>query len=267
MMNLEFENRLKTIAGGMEYPPVPDIAGRVMTRLRSSSHPRFGLKRLAWSLTLILLLLSNLLLIPPVRAAVIEFIQIGIVRIFPRSAEPTPEIVNPTAPDAMAPPTATPDASLPSLIPLLDNIAGETKLANAQQMAEYPILLPTYPPNLGQPNHVYVQEAEGTVTILVWEDPRQPGRVTLSLHFIPEGSWAIKKFEPAVVQETEVNGRRAVWTEGPYPLILHNGNVEFTRLVDGHALIWADGEVTYRLETELGMGEAIRIAESLEPIP
>lgn len=278
MMDLEFENRLKTIAGGMEYPPTPDITGRVMTRLRSfpspvgrggrgEGRPRLISRRAAWSLTIILVLLSSLLLIPPVRAAVIEFIQIGIVRIFPRFPEPTPGIVAPTAPGVTPPSTATPGASLPSWIPLLDDIAGETKLANAQQMTEYPILLPTYPPDLGQPDHVYVQEADGAMTILVWEDPLQPGRVVLSLHFIPEGSWAIKKFEPAVIQETEVNGRRAVWTEGPYPLILSNGNVEFTRLVDGHALIWTDGIITYRLETELGMEEAIKAAESLQPIP
>lgn len=263
MMDLEFENRLKTIANGMEYPRTPDVARRVMTRLHSSPRPRFGLKRLAWSLTLILVLLSSLLLIPPVRAAVIEFIQIGIVRIFPRPAELTATL----EPASITPTTATPSSQPAALIGLLEQIAGETKLANAQQMTEYPILLPTYPPDLGQPDHVYVQEADGTMTILVWESSLQPGRVTLSLHFIPAGSWTIKKFEPAVIQETEVNGQRAVWTEGPYPLILRNGNVEFTRLVDGHALIWTDGEVTYRLGTELGMEEAIKAAESLQPIP
>jgi hypothetical protein len=43
--------------------------------------------------------------------------------------------------------------------------------------------------------------------------------------------------------------------------------MEFTRLVDGHVLIWADGDITYRLETNLLLEEAIRIAESLRPIP
>jgi hypothetical protein len=38
--------------------------------------------------------------------------------------------------------------------------------------------------------------------------------------------------------------------------------VEF-RLVEGHVLIWADGSLTYRLETELPLDEALRIAESL----
>lgn len=267
MIDVEFENQLKIIAGGMEYPRTPDIARHIMTRLHPSARPRFRLKRLAWSLTIVLILLSSLMLIPPVRAAVIEFIQIGIVRIFPRSVEPTPEIISTAVPGVMTPSTATPGAPLPPLIPFLDTIAGETKLPNAQQMTEYPILLPIYPPDLGQPNHVYVQDAEGMMTILVWVDPQQPERVTMSLHFIPSGSWAIRKMEPQVIEETEVNGRRAVWTEGPYPLILRNGNVEFTRLVDGHVLIWTEGDITHRLETDLSLEEAIRIAESLQPIP
>ena len=275
MMDFEFENQLRSLANGMEYPRTPDIAGRVMTRLRHfdrlsaapSTRPRFGLNRLAWSLTIVLVLLSSLMLIPPVRAAVIEFIQIGIVRIFPQSVEPTPEAITTATPRNITPPIATPGESSSLLIPFLDQIAGETKLANAQQTAPYPILLPTYPPNLGQPNHVYVQDANGTMTILVWVDPQQSERVTLSLHFIPAGHWAISKFGPVVVQETEVDGQPAVWAVGPYPLVMRNGDIQVERLVDGHVLIWADEDMTYRLETGLSLEEAVRIAESLQPIP
>jgi hypothetical protein len=50
-------------------------------------------------------------------------------------------------------------------------------------------------------------------------------------------------------------------------LILPNGDIQFERLVSGHVLIWAGLDVTYRLETDLSLKEAVRIAESLEPIP
>jgi len=43
--------------------------------------------------------------------------------------------------------------------------------------------------------------------------------------------------------------------------------MKVSRLVNGHVLIWENGEVTYRLETDLSMEEAVKIAESLEPIP
>jgi len=263
-----FEKQLISIAIGLEYPRTPDIAGRirVMTRLRPSARPRFISRKLAWSLAFILILFSSLMLIPPARAAILEFIQIGIVRIFPRSTEPTPEAIRTATPESIQPLTATPSIPSATLIPMLRRIAGEATLADARQKVDYPILLPTYPPDLGQPDHVFVQDADGAMVILVWLDPQQPGAIKMSLHFIPERSWAINKVEPVVVQETTVNGQRAIWAVGPYPLRLSNGSIEFTRLIEGHVLIWADGDVTYRLETDLSLDEAVKIAESLEPI-
>jgi hypothetical protein len=266
-MDIEFENRLRNIVDGMEYPRTPDIAGTVTTRLRSPMHPRFISRRLAWSLTILLVLLSSLMLIPTVRAALIEFIQIGIVRIFPRPVEPTVESITTATPEGIPPPTAIPGEFSLLLIPFLDQIAGETELSSAQEAVPYPILLPTYPADLGLPSHVYVQDADGAMTILVWTDPQQPERVTMSLHFMQEGSWAISKVKPVVVQETEVNGQRAVWAVGPYPLRMRSGDIQFERLIDGHVLIWADGNVTYRLETDLPLEDALKVAESLLPIP
>ena len=88
----------------------------------------------------------------------------------------------------------------------------------------------------------------------------------MSLHLIPPGSWAVDKMNPVLVQETTVNGRYAIWAVGPYPVQFSNGNLDFVRLVDGHVLIWTEGEVTYRLETQLDLEEAVKVAESLEPL-
>jgi hypothetical protein len=259
-----FEKQMVSIARGMEYPRTPDIAGSVTARLRRSPHPRFVSRRLAWSLTAILILLSSLMLIPPARAAILEFIQIGIVRIF--RAEPTP--VTPPQqefPSTMVPMTATPAAAPEPLLPILERLAGERSLEDAQQLVDYPILLPSYPLDLGVPDRIFVQDADGAMTILIWIDPAQPSQVLMSLHMIPPGSWAVEKMDPARVQETTVNGQRAIWAVGPYPVRFSNGDLDFVRLVDGHVLIWTDGEVTYRLETELDLEEAIKIAVSLKP--
>jgi hypothetical protein len=88
----------------------------------------------------------------------------------------------------------------------------------------------------------------------------------MSLHLIPAGSWAIDKFDPALVQETSVNGQRAIWAVGPYPLRLRNSDLQFMRLIEGHVLIWTDGDLTYRLETDSSVEDAIKVAESLKPI-
>jgi len=258
-----FEKRLIFIAGGLDYPRTPDIAGSVMTRLRPSTRPGFPSRRLAWSLTILLILFSSLMLIPPARAAIIEFIQIGVVRIFGSPATPPVEEI----PSTVVPITATPGPTLPALIPILEDIAGEMTLEEAQQTLDFPILLPSYPPDLGDPDRIFVQDAEGKMAILVWVDLRQQSdQILMSLHFIPRGSWAIDKAEPAVIQETSVNGQRAIWAVGPYPLRLYNGDLQFRRLIDGHVLIWEEENITYRLETDLSLEEAIKIAESLEPI-
>lgn len=263
MNEMEFEAQLRSIANGMEYPRTPDIAGSVNARIHASTRPRFISRTFARSLTIALILISSLLIIPPVRAAVIEFIQIGIVRIFRGETVPTPEAV----PSNMSPLTVMPAAtSLPSLIPLLQNMAGETTLAEAQQQVDFSILLPSYPADLGQPDHVFVQDADGEMLFLVWLEPDNPEKVRMSLHFIPEGSWAISKVKPTIIQETSVSGQRAVWTTGPYPIKLYNAEIQFTRMIFGHVLIWENGDVTYRLETNLSLEEAIKIAESLEPI-
>jgi hypothetical protein len=102
----------------------------------------------------------------------------------------------------------------------------------------------------------------GPVVVLVWLDPNRPDRVRLSLHELGPGTFG-EKVQPQVIQETTVHGERALWTEGPYMIQLKNGDYDVRRLVMGHVLIWTVGEVTLRLETDLSLEEAVRIAESL----
>lgn len=267
MNEMDFETRVRSIAIQMEYPRTPDIAGLVRTRLHATTRPRFFSRRLAWSLAIILVLISSLLVIPSVRAAILDFIQIGVDRIFPRAITPTPQVITTATPQSLIPVTTTPGVQAATLIPTLKQLAGETTLADAQTQVNFKIMLPTYPSDLGQPDYVFVQNAEGNLAILVWLDPQASDKVLMSLHFIPNGSWMLEKFEPKVIQESKVNGQRAVWTEGPYPLLLRNGSVTLNRLVEGHVLIWTDGRITYRLETNLSLEEAVKIAQSLIPIP
>jgi hypothetical protein len=265
MNDMDFEVYVRSIATRMEYPRTPDIAGTVTARLRSSTRPRLFSKAAAWSLTLMVILISSLMLIPPARAAILEFIQVGVVRIF--RVEPT--LVAPTepVPSTMMPVTATPESTSQTLFPILEGMAGEMILEAAQEKVSYPILLPAYPLDLGLPDRVFVQEADGAMTILVWLAPQQPDQVQLSLHLLPPNSWAIKKIDPTVITETNVNGQYAIWATGPYAMRLENGDIQFIRMINGNVLIWDDGNVTYRLETDLPLEEAIRIAESLAPIP
>jgi hypothetical protein len=73
-----------------------------------------------------------------------------------------------------------------------------------------------------------------------------------------------EKFQPETVLDTQVNGQPAVWVEGQYPLKMSSGDISMTRLVtQSHTLIWTSGNLTYRLETDASLEEAIRTAESI----
>src|ERR1041384_3432800 len=131
-----FEKRVASLSKRLDYPRTPDIAGSVMRRLHPSPgpsgrplpesegkrRPRLISRKLAWSLTVLLILFLSLMLIPPARAAIIDFIQIGVVRIF--RAEPTllPPLTA-QSPSTTTPLTATPVATSQSLIPMLEKIA------------------------------------------------------------------------------------------------------------------------------------------------
>ena len=256
-MTEPIEPRLQALAKEFQYPPTPSVTAAVMTRLRAPvTHPRR--RQLAWALAIVIVVLAGLMSVPTVRAAVLEFIQIGIVRIFPAPVEsPVPTIE--------APVTATPAPTKSSLIPLLEMMAGETTLESARNIVDFPIPLPTYPTDFRQPDRVFLQDAGGWMVILVWINPQQPDRVQMSLHMIEQGSWTIQKYHPEVIQGTTVNNLRAIWTVGEYPLVMRNSDIQFTRLIRGHVLIWEENSITYRLETDLELDEAVRIAESLTP--
>ncbi len=259
-----FETRVQTLAKALPYPPTPRIADKVMAQLRTRPASRPATRRLAWVLAIVLLL-AGLMAVPPVRAAVLEFIRIGVVRIFPApEPAPTSEAPRTALPEIIQPMTATPALQATSLIPFLQRMTGETTLEAARARVDFPILLPTYPSDLGEPDYVFAQDTHAWMIILVWMEQDHPDQVRMSLQIIQAGSWTLEKYQPPVIQETSVNGLRAVWVEGEYPLLVRNGKVEWTRLVVGHVLIWADGNITYRLETNLPLEEAVRIAESLQ---
>ena len=98
----------------------------------------------------------------------------------------------------------------------------------------------------------------------VWTLPEQPDAARLSLHAIEPGSWTVEKVKPLFIQETTVNGQPAVWAAGPYIVRLLNGDLHIRRIIVGNVLIWTEDGITYRLETDLPIEEAVRIAESLK---
>jgi len=263
------EKRLQDVAHQFRYPSTPDVTGVVMKYLDNGGKPEVRL-RSAWIVTgLLVLVLSVLFVVPGVRAEIVRFFQVGVVRIFPADATLTATSSATTpmpSPESTRTPrgTSTPFTfqSEPLYSVTTSDLAGETSLDAARESLPFPIRLPTYPPDLGMPDRVFLQE-NGQLVILVWIDPDDPDKVRFSLHEIGPESMIIGKFEPRVIQETQVNGNYAVWVQGPYLVQLTNDTYNWRRLVAGNTLIWEIDEITYRLESDLPLEETVWIAESL----
>jgi hypothetical protein len=195
-----------------------------------------------------LLLLALLVALPAVQASVNHPLCIGSVCIsWGGASHPSP--------GATGSPTPTPLSSV------LD-LAGRTTLAQARAEAPFPVRLPAYPSDLGQPDYVFLQNLDGAAVVLVWSDHAHPSQPRLSLFELSSGAFAYK-FAGQPIAVATVHGQQAFWTSGPYQVQLQGGGYYSRWIVTGHALIWTNGAITYRLETTLPLAEAVRIAESL----
>jgi len=270
-----FEQHIQEIAGQMTYPPTPDLAA-TLARPVGALRPALSARRWALAALGLLVVIAALMAVPPVRAAVLEFIRIGAVRIL--VGEPT---VTPV-PTSMPLPPRSGVAPIPQLpvtatsagpqttgdLADLSRLYGETTLEAARAVFHHPIKLPTYPPDLGRPDRVYRQNYDQGLIILVWLQPGDPRQVRMSLHIITDDT-IIYKFEPKIIQSTTVNGEKAVWLEGPYPLMVTGpsaNDMVISRLMVGKSLVWAEAStgLTYRLESDLTLDEAIKVAESIK---
>jgi hypothetical protein len=255
------ELRLQKAARALVYPATPDMSRSVIKRLAARRSP---VVRKGWVIAGILLALVLFagLAVPSVRAAVLDWIRIGAVRIYLVQPSPTPI---PTNIPAAAQPviTLTPLSSPTALSSILD-LSGETTLGDAESKAGFPVLLPAYPTDLYQPDHVFLQDLGGPEVILVWMDRINPQKVRLALYEVFSDNIVLQKMAPQSVIKTVVNGRPAVWTEGQYILVTGSGDTVMRRLVEGNTLIWTVGQITYRLESSLDLAAVVRIAESVQ---
>lgn len=280
-----WEEQLHDTARALPYPPTPDIARSVTARLRSeragpSITTRIPSYRLRIALVVLALFAVSLLAVPDVRATISNWLRLGAVEIvFPiATPEAVPSEQPLMAPTALPPqstqetlapvPTAT-SAPSPTATPLASvlDMRGEMTLEEARQRVRFPIKVPTYPEDLGPPDRVFVQEFGESITVLVWTEPGSRDRVRMNLHILGEDIFA-RKFadEFTQVTETTVDGERALWVVGPHMINIYERTraAPDSRTVVGHVLIWEDAGITYRLETELPLDEAVQIAESTQ---
>lgn len=235
---LWFENKVQNAARALPYPPTPDLAARVLQQ-RRTRRPIYAVRLAQVAAALLIAFAILFVTVPEIRAGVLEFLRVGVISIF----------VGQT-------PTLSPVPVTPR--PTLD-FPGETTLGEARNILAAPILLPTYPADLGAPSNVY---AFDHMVVLEWLDAA--GQNRLSLFMFTSGLQG-EKFVPYNPVDVQVNGLPAVWLTDAHDVeIFVEGDERSLRhTVTGNVLIWEQDRLTYRLETHEVLEEAIRIAESL----
>jgi hypothetical protein len=168
-------------------------------------------------------------------------------------------------------PTAGSPGPLPSPVLGLD-LMGETTLEAARAKMFFPIKLPAYPSDLGPPDRVFVQETEGDAVVLAWLDPARKDTARMLLDELGSDVIAKKTLSQGyTLQETTVNGQRAVWIGSIHILDFYDRSssteIELRRLINGPVLLWSAGGITYRLQSDLSLEEAVKVAESLQGLP
>lgn len=244
-----WEKTVRETAHDFPYPVTPDIAGAVRRRLYRPRSSRPVLRALA---AIFVIALVVTLAVPGVRAAVLEFIRIGAVQIF--IGAPTPTATPQSTRTPFGPPHYASVLEMP----------GEMTFDEALTKVSYPIPLPAYPPDLGMPDRVFVQDSRTPLLTLVWLMPDDPTQVRMSLEVLNEGMFASKYDTKDNGQAVQVDGHVGYWLEDAHLLVYFFKDEEWQRDVNAHVLIWEVDNLTYRLETNETLNEALLIAASID---
>ena len=182
--------RLRQAAGDFPYPPTPPLRYRPASARRPAA---------TWRRVILLagIALISLMLIDPIRAAVLERLQMGAIMISIGEVSPV---------------TPQPDS--------LIDLAGEVSMEDAIQTLGF---TPRLPAEFGPPDAVYVQDGDGTVLILVWLAEDDPETIALSLYQLPYHDVPAYGKLVGMAHNTRVNGQAALWLDVPHILVYRAG--------------------------------------------
>jgi hypothetical protein len=262
------EGALRDLATAIAYPSVgvggSDIAARVRRRIETAPPAPARRTVLGWLggrpiRRSVVVAIAALLVL----AAVVGAVGLGLPGIRIIFGGPTPP------PSAIASPS--PGASLGTVGQSLA-LGTRLPLDDAARIAGLDLVLPT-DPAIGPPDAAYL--LAGRVALVWSERPGLPpdpsnGIGLLLSEFrgtVDEGYYRKQLESDGVVTPVTVNGAPGYWISGPPHFFVYvderGETVDDTHRMVGDTLVWADGDVTYRLESQLGMEDAIRLAESL----
>jgi hypothetical protein len=261
-----------------DEPVRTDLAAIVRMRLETQPRPT---SRWTWrpARRALILALVALLALAAIAGAV-GFGLPGLRLLFgpaPVSPPPTLEPISSPSPVASASgsaATAAPGASAADVPGASMGLGEQVELADLDARAGFHVRWPS-DPSLGPPDAAYIDAFTGDQVTLVWASrpdlpaTLEPGVGLLLSQFrgqVEEGFFTKALDGGTSVERLPVGDGRGFWLTGDLHFIFWkgpNGFVDDSRRWVGDVLLWADGDITYRLETSLGRERAVDLAESI----
>ena len=250
MIDRSLERLLSETARAIEYPATPDLSARVVASLRAPVPSRVAPMRPAFGLALLVaaLVLVAALAISPSRDAIARFFGVegSKIEFLPtplpgETATPFPTaVVNPT-PDPLTVPGVDLERlpELAGFVAALPEVTDQRIESNLLFYGRDPVVVHRYP------------------GFDLWQS-RIEGFASFGKSVRPDGS----------VDEVEVGGVPGLWVTGAEHIVSYSdsGGAHIPasqRIVDRSTLIWRTDAFFYRIETDLSLEEALRIAETL----
>jgi hypothetical protein len=258
-------------------PGGPDLASRVRARIVAEDiHPAVSRTGVALSLprwrsgrrALVLALAALLVLAALAGAAALGLPGLRITLGEPSGPPPTTTPSGGAVPSGIASPVGPPGWAI--------GLGTLTTLEDAAAEIERPLPVPT-DPTLGPPDAVYIDRVRADQVALVWAaDADTPETLADGVGLIVmafDGTVADDEMRQKIVgsgstlEPVTVAGHPGFWIEGDPHIFFYRtpqgAFVDDGRRWVGDALLWSDGETTYRIESALGRDATIRIAESV----
>jgi hypothetical protein len=227
----ELERALVALGRQLDIPPEPDLRSRVRERIER--RPRYR-RALVLALAVLVVAIGIALAVPPARSAILRFFHIGSVTI---------ERVE-----------TLPAARVGSLVA---GLGPALPLREAEARFGVPLVL------AGPRPHRFFAQPGLIATLLQYE-----GKPVLLAEFQGNQMGLTKKFvAPNTSLEPAPIGSFGVWLEGGKHVLAWQGASGEIRQLEprlaGNALIWTDGNRTYRLEGALNKGQMLELGREI----